>query len=144
MGVEIAKKLAAPLDLLITKKIGHPFNPEYAIGAITEDADPIFNPGEHGVLDQNWLEWELKRLRQEIKRRRETYVGAANIQSLEGKTAIIVDDGIATGFNDVRLDCGPQKAESETHHRGNPGHAGGYREKDGPNGGCSRCLGADG
>ena len=98
LGVEIAKKLAAPLDLLITKKIGHPFNPEYAIGAITEDADPIFNPGEHGVLDQNWLEWELKRLRQEIKRRRETYVGAANIQSLEGKTAIIVDDGIATGF----------------------------------------------
>ena len=98
LGVEIAKKLAAPLDLLITKKIGHPFNPEYAIGAITEDVDPIFNPGEHGVLDQNWLEWELKRLRQEIKRRRETYVGAANIQSLEGKTAIIVDDGIATGF----------------------------------------------
>lgn len=98
LGVEIGKKLAAPLDLLITKKIGHPFNPEYAIGAITEDADPIFNPGEQGVLDQNWLEWELKRLRQEIKRRRETYVGAASIQSLEGKTAIIVDDGIATGF----------------------------------------------
>ena len=51
LGVEIAKKLAAPLDLLITKKIGHPFNPEYAIGAITEDVDPIFNPGEHGMLD---------------------------------------------------------------------------------------------
>lgn len=98
LGVEIAKRLAAPLDLLITKKIGHPFNPEYAIGAITEDADPIFNPGEHGVLDRNWLEGELKRLRQEIKRRRETYVGAANVKSLEGKTAIIVDDGIATGF----------------------------------------------
>ena len=46
LGVEIAKRLNAPLDLLITKKIGHPRNPEYAIGAITEDGDPVCNQEE--------------------------------------------------------------------------------------------------
>lgn len=98
LGVEIAKSLNAPLDLLITKKIGHPRNPEYAIGAITEDGDPICNQEEVEWVDRQWLEEETVRMRNEIKRRREKYFGEVVQHSIEGKTVIIVDDGIATGY----------------------------------------------
>lgn len=98
LGVEIAKRLNAPLDLLITKKIGHPRNPEYAIGAITEDGDPVCNQDEVEWVDRQWLEEETARMRNEIKRRREKYFGEIVQHSIEGKTVIIVDDGIATGY----------------------------------------------
>lgn len=98
LGVEIAKKLKAPLDLIISKKIGHPFNKEYAIGALAEEGEPILNQAERQGLNDMWLKGEVNRLRKEIKRRRETYLGPVATQSVEGKTAIIVDDGIATGF----------------------------------------------
>lgn len=98
LGVEIAKRLKAPLDLIISKKIGHPFNKEYAIGALAEEGDPIMNQAEQQGINDAWLKGEVKRLRQEIKRRREVYLGNRAVQSVEGKTAIIVDDGIATGF----------------------------------------------
>lgn len=98
LGVEIAKRLNAPLDLLITKKIGHPRNPEYAIGAITEDGDPVCNQDEVEWVDRQWLEEETARMRKEIKRRREKYFGEIDQHSIEGKTVIIVDDGIATGY----------------------------------------------
>lgn len=98
LGVEIAKRLNAPLDLLITKKIGHPRNPEYAIGAITEDGDPVCNQEEVEWVDRQWLEEETARMRVEIKRRREKYFGEIAQHPIEGKTVIIVDDGIATGY----------------------------------------------
>ena len=98
LGVEIAKRLNAPLDLLITKKIGHPRNPEYAIGAITEDGDPVCNQEEVEWVDRQWLEEETARMRLEIKRRREKYFGDIVQHPIEGKTVIIVDDGIATGY----------------------------------------------
>lgn len=98
LGVEIAKKLNAPLDLIITKKIGHPTNPEYAICALAEGGDPVCNPAEVDSIDPHWLEAEITRIRTEIKRRRETYLGEITKHSVEGKIAIIVDDGIATGY----------------------------------------------
>lgn len=98
LGVEIAKKLNAPLDLIITKKIGHPTNPEYAICALAEEGDPVCNPAEVDGIDPHWLEEETTRIRNEIKRRREKFSGEIITHSVEGKTAIIVDDGIATGF----------------------------------------------
>ena len=98
LGVEIAKRLNAPLDLLITKKIGHPRNPEYAIGAITEDGDPVCNQEEVEWVDRQWFEEETARMRVEINRRREKYFGEIAQHPIEGKTVIIVDDGIATGY----------------------------------------------
>lgn len=98
LGVEIAKKLHAPLDLVITKKIGHPMNPEYAICAVAEEGEPLCNPSEVARIDSGWLDSEVERIRQEIKRRRQHYFGKIKQQNIEGKTAIIVDDGIATGF----------------------------------------------
>lgn len=98
LGAEIAKALHAPLDLIITRKIGHPSNPEYAVCALAEDGAPICNQSELERLGHHWLEEEKHKAREEIQRRREEYVGDPTQKDIKGKTAIIVDDGIATGL----------------------------------------------
>lgn len=98
LGAEIARALHAPLDLIITKKIGHPQNSEYAIGAMTDEGDPICNQREVNGVDPVWFDLEVGQIRQEIKRRRETYLGATQAGDVRGKIAILVDDGIATGY----------------------------------------------
>lgn len=97
-AVEIAKALEAPLDLVITKKIGHPNNDEYAICAISEDGEPVCNEIEISRVDPKWFENKVEKVRNEIKKRREMYHLGGAKKSLEGKTVIIVDDGIATGL----------------------------------------------
>ncbi len=98
LGAEIAKALHGPLDLIITRKIGHPSNPEYAVCALAEDGAPICNQSELERLGHHWLEEEKHKAREEIQRRREEYVGGTTQLDIKGKTAIIVDDGIATGL----------------------------------------------
>lgn len=98
LGAEISKSLHAPLDLIITRKIGHPSNPEYAVCALAEDGAPICNQSELERLGHHWLEEEKHKAREEIQRRREEYVGGTTQLDIKGKTAIIVDDGIATGL----------------------------------------------
>lgn len=96
--MEIAEKLDAPLDLVITKKIGHPFNSEYAIGAVAESGEPLYNEAELRRVDASWHRSEEERMRAELKRRRRDYFGDREQEDLAGKVAIIVDDGIATGL----------------------------------------------
>jgi predicted phosphoribosyltransferase len=98
LGAEIARALNAPLDLIITRKIGHPSNPEYTVCALAEDGAPICNQSELERLGHHWLEEEKHRAREEIQRRREEYLGNSAQKEVKGKTAIIVDDGIATGL----------------------------------------------
>lgn len=98
MGVEIANKLQAPLDLIITKKVGHPSNPEYAICAVAEEGEPICNTYEISRIDPKWFEAEVVRIKSDIKRRRQEYFGEISMRDVSGKTVIITDDGIATGF----------------------------------------------
>ena len=98
LGAEIARAINAPLDLIITRKIGHPSNPEYAVCALAEDGAPICNQSELERLGHQWLEEEKHKAREEIQRRREEYVGDPTQKDIKGKTAIIVDDGIATGL----------------------------------------------
>lgn len=98
LGAEIAKKLHAPLDLIIVRKIGHPLNPEYAICAIAEEGTPVCNETEISKLDPRWLADAVTKERNEIRQRRKKYLGNTEISSVDGKTAIIVDDGIATGL----------------------------------------------
>lgn len=86
------------LTSLITKKIGHPADEEYAIGAIAEDGEPICSSAEVGNVGPEWFAAAVRRARQEIRRRRETYMGDVPPHDVEGKIAIIVDDGIATGL----------------------------------------------
>jgi len=100
-GVPVAKEIArefnSPLDLLIIRKIGHPYNPEYAIGAISEGGLLILNEDELRTIDKNWLEDELEKQKREARRRRELYLKNKSPIDAKGKIAIIIDDGIATG-----------------------------------------------
>lgn len=99
LGVEVAKKLDAPLGLIITRKIGHPLNPEYAIGALSENGRAFYDDREVKKVEDDWLENTEASLRNEIKRRRLKYSGKLDtLDHGEGKLAIIVDDGIATGY----------------------------------------------
>ncbi|MDO8269159.1 MAG: phosphoribosyltransferase family protein [Candidatus Levybacteria bacterium] len=97
-AVEIAKHLHAPLEVVITRKIGHPTNPEYAIAAISENGHMVTNRSELASIEEDFLQKEIEKQREEIKRRKEMYLGGREIISTDGKIAILVDDGVATGL----------------------------------------------
>ncbi len=97
-GSEIAKKIHAPLDLIITRKIGHPYQPEYAIGAVAENGHSVFNKEEVANIDEDYLISEAEKQKEEAKRRREIYLAGKKPIPCKGKIAILVDDGIATGL----------------------------------------------
>lgn len=101
LGAEIAKALQAPLDLVITRKIGHPNNPEYAVCVVAENHDLLCNPVEKALLDPKWLDKAVEEERQEAIRRRKVYLGDRPRPDVSGKTAIVVDDGVATGMTFV-------------------------------------------
>lgn len=107
VGAEVAKFIHAPLDLIITRKIGHPFQPEYAIGAVAENGHSILNKaslfsGENKEevleIDENYLTAEAEKQKEEAKRRHKLYLGNKKPIPCKGKVAILVDDGIATGL----------------------------------------------
>lgn len=101
VAAEIAKALDAPLDLLVVRKVGAPGNPELAVAAIVDGEPPdiVLNREivEAYKLDNSALAELIKRERPELERRRVIYRGDRRPVSVEGKTAIIVDDGAATG-----------------------------------------------
>ncbi len=98
LGVEVARVLQAPLDLIVVRKVGHPQSPEYAIAAVAEDGHMVTDVFEVSRVDRDWFEREVAIQRQEARRRREMLVGGWRPASARGRTAIIVDDGLATGL----------------------------------------------
>lgn len=98
LGVAIADAFETPLDLVIPRKIGHPENEEYAIGAVTEEGDVIWNKEEKEGLDQDILDQIVSRERKEAVRRRKTYLANRPRINIAERNALIVDDGIATGL----------------------------------------------
>lgn len=108
LGAIVSDYLKCPLDLIITRKIGHPECEECAICAVSEtgkicDKDSIKN------IDNNWLKAAIEKERIELKRRQNEYLSGRKKLSVKDKTAIIIDDGIATGLtmlaavNELRL-----------------------------------------
>ena len=101
VGYEVAKALGAPLDLVFVRKIGAPFQPELALGAVADGGHPITVLNEQLVgrleISETFLEEETKRKLAEIDRRREVYKAGRPRLNVKGCTAIVVDDGIATG-----------------------------------------------
>ncbi len=98
IGVEVAVALKFPLDLIIARKIGHPQCPEYAIAAVTDKGQMISNPDEVRTVNQRWFKSRIEEERKEAERRREVYMEGRKSVDPAGKTAILVDDGIATGL----------------------------------------------
>lgn len=95
---EVADKLNSPLEPLIIRKIGHPTNPEYAVGAISAGGEIVVNKLEVDSLDPDWFKEECQKQKNEAQRRAQIFLKSKKPVSLEGKTAIIVDDGVATGY----------------------------------------------
>ena len=94
LGAIIAKALNAPLDVVLTKKIGHPYNKEYAIGAVSLKNSILSDA--IGVT-KGYIEEEKARLRKKLKESHNQYYKEGVSQDLKDKTVIIIDDGIATG-----------------------------------------------
>ena len=101
VAAEIATALEAPLDLVLVRKIGVPFQPELAMGAVVDGKEPVTVRNEDvirltGISDQEFGKVRDQELA-EIERRRTLYLGARPHPPLEDHTVIVVDDGIATG-----------------------------------------------
>lgn len=97
LGVEIGLALNMPVELAITRKIGHPVNPEYAICAVSEGGQLVCNEREREAVPADWLARRVHEETAEAARRRTEYRDGA-YSPPTGKLAILVDDGIATGL----------------------------------------------
>lgn len=94
VGFPIAYRLECPLEVALSKKIGYPGNPEFAIGAVSLAAR-VVNPEFDFLRDH--IEAETRRLRQLLQERERLYHRDWSPETIENRTAIVVDDGIATG-----------------------------------------------
>jgi len=101
VAVEVAEALQAPLDLILVRKIGVPFQPELAMGAVVDGEPPVVVQNADvirlaGIGDADFkavCDAELV----EIERRRNLYLGSRERADIAGRTTIVIDDGIATG-----------------------------------------------
>ena len=99
VGYEVSLALHLPLDVFITRKIGAPGNPEYALGAISESGNIYVNPyamAEFRLTDDDLTDLAAVQ-RQEIRRRQQLYRQGRHPLPLKDRVVIVVDDGIATG-----------------------------------------------
>jgi predicted phosphoribosyltransferase len=101
VAAEVARALNAPLDLILVRKIGVPFQPELAMGAIVDGGAPIIVRNEDVIRLSGISESEFKAVCDgelaEIERRRQRYLGSRERVDVAKHTAILIDDGIATG-----------------------------------------------
>ena len=99
VGCEISRELHIPLEVLVTRKLGAPGNPELAMGALSETGYRHLNPEvllSFGVSSSQ-LEEEVQRQQLEISRRVERYRRGRPLPPMTGRNVILVDDGVATG-----------------------------------------------
>lgn len=96
---EIARRLDAPLEVLVTRKIGCPSQPELGVGAIAEGGDPVFDADlmRRVGLTERDLEETVRRERAELRRRIAAYRGDQALPPVKGRDVVVVDDGLATG-----------------------------------------------
>ena len=101
VAAEVAAALDAPLDLILVRKIGVPFQPELAMGAVVDGGAPIIVRNEDVIQSAAIDEIQFKAVCDgelaEIERRRQRYLGSRERVNVTGCTAIVIDDGIATG-----------------------------------------------
>ncbi len=101
VGAEIALALDAPLDLILVRKLGVPWQPELAMGAVVDGARPYVVRNDDILAQLDLPEEEFRaiceRELEEIERRRKLYLGDRPRADLEDRVVIVVDDGIATG-----------------------------------------------
>lgn len=96
---EVARILGARLDIVVTRKIEAPDEPEYAIGAVTQEGEVILDrqAAESLGATQAYLDDQIRQKKAEVKERMQRFRGNRPYPDLKGREVIIVDDGIATG-----------------------------------------------
>jgi predicted phosphoribosyltransferase len=94
IGYYLAKYLGFPLDLLMTKKIGHPANEEFAIGAVGLEGSIVDNTYD---IPKDYIERETSRIRKSLAERYKKFMGNEVPLDIKNKIVIVVDDGVATG-----------------------------------------------
>ena len=99
VGYAIAQRLGIELDILLVRKLGMPGHEEFAMGAVGSGGVRVLQPGVPGLMGVSAAQVEAVTARElaELQRRERTYRGARPPLALAGRTAILVDDGIATG-----------------------------------------------
>jgi putative phosphoribosyl transferase len=102
VGAQIARRLEAPLDVALVRKIGAPGEPELAVGAVAEGGSPVIVLNDRLVrtlgLDADYIAAEAARELAVIERRRHAYASVRPSVELAGRAVIVVDDGVATGM----------------------------------------------
>lgn len=93
----VATALGLPFDLVFARKLGLPYRPEYAVGAVNEDGELVLDERAAGSLPPEWLAREQVVQIAEARRRRRTCLGGRPPLPARGKVAIVVDDGVVTG-----------------------------------------------
>jgi putative phosphoribosyl transferase len=100
LAMVVADALYADLDIVVCRKLAMPMNPEGGLGAVAEDGTSILNEDviQRDGISQEQIEWEINQVKMNIKQRSRRYKGETIPPRLTGKTAIIVDDGLASGI----------------------------------------------
>ena len=101
VAAEVAAALDAPLDVILVRKIGVPFQPELAMGAVVDGDEPLVVRNEavirHAGIGEAAFQAVCDSELAEIERRRQRYLGGRERIEVAGRSAIVIDDGIATG-----------------------------------------------
>jgi predicted phosphoribosyltransferase len=99
VGAAVARELAAELDVVIARKLSAPGNPELAIGAVSEGGEAYLNRSLISALgaDEKYIAGETARQLERIRQRAEAYRAVRKMVPREGRTVVVVDDGVATG-----------------------------------------------
>ena len=99
VAAEVARHIGGELSVVMAHKVGAPGNPEFAIGAIAGDGEPLINDDvvRRLGIPQAYIDAEVARQREEIQRREATYRLGRPAPLVADRTVIVVDDGVATG-----------------------------------------------
>jgi putative phosphoribosyl transferase len=99
VAARVAARLGAPLDVVVPRKVGAPGNPELAVGAVADGVEAIDEPAIRRLgLDMAAVRAEVARQTAEVARRTAAYRRGLPPLELAGRTAVLVDDGVATGW----------------------------------------------
>jgi putative phosphoribosyl transferase len=100
IAVPVALELGAELDLVIARKLPIPLLPEGGFGALADDGAPIFNQDvlKRFPMNEHQINFQVQKVRADIRQRSMLYRGMRPLPGVAGKTAIIVDDGLASGY----------------------------------------------